>query len=185
MSRQDSPRTGTSLGSVQLSRHEPVYTLGQEWTWHFSPSPSNAQGFAHWCGQVCLLSPSPRQPRFSRGSLPQGVRQEEGNYINYGPDAPFPKAAVSHRSRLGVSRLDACSRRKRIVTGAVPSPRSIPQPLLPRSPGVLPGAAPACLHRTVSRAGGPGGSGERAKQLPSHLQRLVEGELHLPFLVSL
>lgn len=140
MSSQDSPHTGTSLGPVQLSKHDPFYTLG-----HFSPSPSNAQGFAHWCGQVCLLSPSPRQTWFSRGSLPQGVRQEEGNYINYGPDAPFPKAAVSHRSRLGVSRLDACSRRRRIITGAVPSPRSVPQPQLPRSPGVLPSTAPACL----------------------------------------
>lgn len=99
--------------------------------------------------QLCLLSPAPRWTWFSRGSLLQGARQEEEKYEDYGPDVPFPKATMSHRSRLGVARLDACSHRKRILAGAVPSPRSIPRPLLPRIPwrAAQPrcSAAPACL----------------------------------------
>lgn len=134
--------------------------------------------------RACLPAiPDPRWTQFSRGCLLQGVRQEAGKYENYGPDAPFPKATVSHPSRLGVAQLDACSLRKSLLFGAVPSPRSIPRPLLPRIPWQAASAAPARLHKMVNAAGGPGGSGVRAKRLPSHLQQLVEGEPHLPFLV--
>lgn len=155
----------------------------------YPPRPAPVMKNTLLTAQLCLLSPAPRWTWFSRGSLLQGARQEEGKYENYGPDVPFPEATVSHRSRLGVARLDACSHRKRILSGAVPSPRSIPRPLLPRIPwrAAQPrcSTAPACLHKMVNTAGGPGGSGVRAKQLPAHLQQLVEGETHLPFLVWL
>lgn len=65
---------------------------------------------------------------------------------------------MSHRSRLGVARLDACSQRKRILSGAVPSPRSIPRPLLPRIPwrAAQPRAAlllPACTKWLTQQEG--------------------------------
>lgn len=94
MSSQDTSLTGTSLGLAQLRRHEPFNVLGQEWTWHFSPSPRDIKAFAparH--RQVCLLPPSQRDPAL-RGSLLQDIKQEEGKYENYEPDAPFPKATV-------------------------------------------------------------------------------------------
>ena len=61
---------------------------------------------------------------------------------------------MSHRCRLGVAQLDACSLRKRILAGAVPSARSIPGPCSHASPGELPSTAPKCLRKMVNAAAG-------------------------------
>lgn len=134
--------------------------------------------------QKALLAVRRRWTHFSRGSLLQGIRQEEGKYRSYRLDAPFPKAAASRRSRRGVARLDACSLRKRILAGAVPSPRSIPRPLLPRIPLA---SCPAPLQRCSCPPAQNGSCGQVAQVcVPSSscltCSDLLRGSRICPFL---
>lgn len=111
------------------------------------------------------------------------VMEKEGNVSTVGLMLHFH---IHHEPPMnpGASRLNACSPGK----GAAGRGRSLspqhPQPLLP-SPRPLarcPAAPPARLHSRVGAAGRPGGSAA-CQAAPSHLQRLVEGELRLcPFL---
>lgn len=136
MSSQDTPLTGTGLGPAQLRRHKPFDALGQGWTWHILPSPSDAKRFTHCPARAGL----PAIPRSEMDPALQGLPSARrkagggGNMKTTGLTLHFQRPPRATHPDWEWPNLTPAAAGRGSSLGAVPSPQSIPQPLLPRVP---------------------------------------------------